>query len=258
MNSLQISYFLAVCKYNSFTETARKLYVSQPAVSKQIFALEEELGVRLFNREYKKINITEEGQIFREVFEKNIALLNEAKTKTYQMTHQNHYALKIAVLQGLEPSHLLYPTLQRFKQLHPDVNISLECLSHENLNSAIRLNQLDYVITLYPEVANDNLVHTHELYQTKLAFTVYQNHPFFNKTSLTKDDLKNQKILISTTGTKAPENFFAILQDTCDIKESQLISLSSIDEVISYLAAVALRFYLCKHAFTRKILNRFH
>ena len=58
MNDLQIDYFMAVGTNLSFTKTSQELYVSQPAISKQIKLMEEELGVRLFYRNNKKTELT--------------------------------------------------------------------------------------------------------------------------------------------------------------------------------------------------------
>lgn len=237
MNDLQISYFLAVCKYNSFTETARKLYVSQPAISKQIFALEKELGVQLFRREYKQIFVTAEGKLFRDVFEHNLAAIDEVKSQVYQMKHENHQVLSIAVLQGLEPSAILYPLLQHFEQTYPNVNIQLECLSHEKLNTRLRMNELDYAITLSQEVMNDKLVHSHTLYSAPLAFTVHASHPLYQKDTITKEDLVRQTLLVSTIGTKDTSVFFDILFHQWGISSEQLNDLSSLDEVISYASS---------------------
>ena len=100
MNDLQITYFLALCRYKNFSETARRLYVSQPAVSKQIFSLEEELGVTLFKREYKNIDLTKEGKILQETLEKTVQMIQDAKTRMYRQSHSQEYSLKIGVLQG--------------------------------------------------------------------------------------------------------------------------------------------------------------
>ena len=62
MNDLQIDYFMAVGTNLSFTKTSQELYVSQPAISKQIKLMEEELGVRLFYRNNKKTELTEAGK----------------------------------------------------------------------------------------------------------------------------------------------------------------------------------------------------
>ena len=65
MNTRQIEYFLAVADELSFTRAARRLYVSQTAVTQQIKALEEQLGVQLFERTKKKVVLTPAGIIFQ-------------------------------------------------------------------------------------------------------------------------------------------------------------------------------------------------
>ena len=116
MNDLQITYFLALCRYKNFSETARRLYVSQPAVSKQIFSLEEELGVTLFKREYKNIDLTKEGKILQETLEKTVQMIQDAKTRMYRQSHSQEYSLKIGVLQGLDIADLLPCRCRRFPQ----------------------------------------------------------------------------------------------------------------------------------------------
>ena len=61
MNDLQIDYFMAVATNSSFTKTSEELFVSQPAISKQIALLERELGVKLFIRNNRRTELTEAG-----------------------------------------------------------------------------------------------------------------------------------------------------------------------------------------------------
>ena len=62
MNDLQIDYFMAVATHSSFTKTSEELFVSQPAISKQIALMEKELGVKLFIRNNKRTELTEAGR----------------------------------------------------------------------------------------------------------------------------------------------------------------------------------------------------
>ena len=64
MTLSQIMYFLAVVKYKTFTQASDELYISQSSLSKQIKALELELGHTLFNREAKENTLTAEGERF--------------------------------------------------------------------------------------------------------------------------------------------------------------------------------------------------
>lgn len=62
MNDLQIDYFMAVATNSSFTKTSEELFVSQPAISKQIALLERELGVKLFIRNIGEQNLQRQGR----------------------------------------------------------------------------------------------------------------------------------------------------------------------------------------------------
>lgn len=239
MNDLQITYFLALCRYKNFSETARRLYVSQPAVSKQIFALEEELGVTLFKREYKNIDLTEEGKILQETLEKTVQMIQDAKVRMYRQSHSQEYSLKIGVLQGLDIVDLLRPVLQLFMIHYPNISVSLECLSHKKLNSMIRLNELDVILTLSRETRNDKLLKTLDIFSTELAFTVHESHPLYYAEKITTENLKGQSVLISTDGAKGSSSFINLLQTYYHITDRQFLFLSSLDELISYLTSGA-------------------
>ncbi len=66
MTITQFEYFMAAAKYGNFSEAANRLYVSQPAISKQIQELEKELGVTLFQRKYRSVLLTPPGEIIYE------------------------------------------------------------------------------------------------------------------------------------------------------------------------------------------------
>lgn len=234
MNDLQITYFLALCKYNNFSETARQLYTSQPTISKQISALEDELGVSLFKREYKNVCLTEEGKILRHTLELTVQMIQNAKTKMYQISHPEEYILKIGVIQGFDITNLIKPALLKFLNLYPNIYIFLECLSHQQLNSMIRLNELDLALTLFPEVCNDRLLETRKLFCTKLAFTVHASHPLYNAEKISRENLEGQTLLITTKGTRTSSSFINLLYTHYHITPDQLLFLSSLDEVISY------------------------
>ena len=70
MNLIQIEYFVEVARQLSFTNAANTLHISQPALSKQIAILEKELGVRLLDRNNRKVNLTDTGKILLEECEK--------------------------------------------------------------------------------------------------------------------------------------------------------------------------------------------
>ena len=68
MTRLQIQYFLAVARLHSFTKAAGELYIAQPSITKQVKALEAELGVSLFERDSRSVKLTEAGQLYQACF----------------------------------------------------------------------------------------------------------------------------------------------------------------------------------------------
>lgn len=68
-----INYFLSICTSGSFSEAAKRLYISQPTLSRRITALEDELGTELFSRKSTGISLTPAGKVF---YEEQTKLMN--------------------------------------------------------------------------------------------------------------------------------------------------------------------------------------
>ena len=81
MNTFQLTCFLAMADCLSFAQTARRLHVTQPAVTYQIKALEQELGVPLFVRKHRGADLTPEGCGFLEDARTILALETRAKSR---------------------------------------------------------------------------------------------------------------------------------------------------------------------------------
>ncbi|UUZ80409.1 LysR family transcriptional regulator [Paenibacillus sp. P26] len=79
MELRQLAYFVEVAKLNNLTRAAERLKVAQPALSQQIRNLEQELGVRLFNRSGRGVSLTEAGKIFFIGAEKTLSEAERAK-----------------------------------------------------------------------------------------------------------------------------------------------------------------------------------
>lgn len=79
MNFQKFQVFLSLCETLNYTETAEQLYTTQGSISKQIIALEKELGVILFNRKHRQISLTEEGRLCEFMFKRLWALFKKCK-----------------------------------------------------------------------------------------------------------------------------------------------------------------------------------
>ena len=84
MDFNQLSYFIAIARYGNFTAAAKAFFVSQPCISHQIQSLEKELGVRLFIRNTRSVELTAAGEIFLEDAKKMVDLMERAKNRLLQ------------------------------------------------------------------------------------------------------------------------------------------------------------------------------
>lgn len=154
MTSTQVTYFLAVVKFKTFTLAAEELYISQSSLSKQIKSLEEELGCLLFYRENKENILTDAGKIFLEYAE------NYSKEHHALITHLNELTLqpsKKAITLGVLPvisEYNIHNDLALFQALIPSSNIYINLLENqqESLLNMLHSGKVDSII-----VRTDNM-----------------------------------------------------------------------------------------------------
>ncbi len=162
LNSLKFFYYVA--RYNSVTVAAEKLFVTQGAVSKQLKNLEEALGHRLFIRDGKKLQLTEDGlalfdcceQVFPQIDQCLVQMAKEKKNE------------KKALILSCEPTiamKWLIPRLVQFKLRYPEIDISLLTAGGEadfkvqNIDLALRRNDFDWGKAIYSEkMADEHMV----------------------------------------------------------------------------------------------------
>lgn len=109
MNDLQIDYFMAVATNLSFTKTSEELFVSQPAISRQISQLEKELGCRLFRRNNQGTELTEEGRLYFDLFSKYKAEFINTKLKAERITGKNKAVMRVGFLEGWDLFNIIPP-----------------------------------------------------------------------------------------------------------------------------------------------------
>lgn len=125
MDIKQIRYFQAIAQYGSISEAARHLFIVQPALSRQIKELERELGIRLFIRRQKGIELTEAGEQLLKDCPSILQALNQAITNVKRAS-----GVKETLHIGIAPTYtwnpLVVAIIRDFCHSYPDINLSLE------------------------------------------------------------------------------------------------------------------------------------
>src|SRR5690625_4433593 len=124
MELRQIKYFIEVAKREHVTEAANALHVAQSAVSRQIFNLEEELGVDLFIREGRTVRLTRIGKMFLEQMEQAINVIDNAKQVVEEYIDPEKGTIHIGFSASLA-SYILPTAIYYFRKEYPQVNFEL-------------------------------------------------------------------------------------------------------------------------------------
>ncbi len=169
-----LRYFVAVAAHGSFNRASQVLHLTQPALSRQVKDLEDELGVPLFERGKNSVRLTEAGERFYDDARDLLARV-EAAVQKVRAEHREE-VLRI----GYAPSAtagILPRALQRFQAAHPRVRVELIDVNAPDMIRLAVQGQLDIVITLEPAVAAVSGFQWSELRKVTSVLVMRADHP---------------------------------------------------------------------------------
>lgn len=149
MELRQLRYFIAIAEQGSFSRAAARLHVSQPPLSTQLKNLEDELGVRLLERNNRGVTLTAAGAVFFEEARAALARLEHAKTRTLQADRGDAGMLSIGFV-SIADYGILPPALKNFRARFPNVEVELHELTTDAQIHELRAARLDLGIGLAP------------------------------------------------------------------------------------------------------------
>lgn len=164
----QIRYFIEVVNCNSFTEAAERCFISQSAISQQINALEDDLGVRLLKREKRKFSLTPAGEY---LYQNGPALLERAdrlRRETVRIGQDEEVPLRIGYLTGYEGKEL-QDTIFDYTEQYPEIVLSTAKYSHEDLFKGITSGEMDLVLSYQRRTFSENYENFHLRYVPCMA-----------------------------------------------------------------------------------------
>jgi DNA-binding transcriptional LysR family regulator len=139
----QLRYFIAVAEELSFTRAAQRLHLSQPPLSQQIQALEQDLGIRLLERDKRNVTLTEPGRLFLEQARQILAMAEDARTRVTEAAAGFSGQLKLAYTVSVSFHPALPQTLLRLGQRAPNIRVWLSEMYTEPQFAAVRSGQID-------------------------------------------------------------------------------------------------------------------
>ncbi len=184
-NNLQA--FLAVADAGSFSRAAQRLYLTQPAVSKRLASLEDELGLRLFDRIGRKVSLTHAGS----------SLLPRARELLLQAQDMKHLASNLTeevsgpLILGTSHHiglHRLPDVLKQYRSEYSDVQLDIRFMDSEAACRAVEKGELEMAIVTLPTDSPSNL-QIRELWEDKLCFVTAPEHELAGKREVSLEEL---------------------------------------------------------------------
>ncbi|WP_425058986.1 HTH-type transcriptional regulator HdfR [Sporomusa carbonis] len=197
--------FVIVAQYLSFTEAAKRLFIGQSALSRQIADLEDELGVDLFIRHHRSLELTAAGKTLLKEGKNLINQVAEVIEKTRQAQQGIRGSLKIGCF-GIE-SAFLPQALKRFRSLYPQISIDICVLTLKMIKDALEREELDLGFTVFlGNECKSNGFMRRLIHRTPLCFLLPNGHPYSGKTSLDISALAQDPFILLSED-ECPEGF---------------------------------------------------
>lgn len=151
MELRHLRYFLAVAERGHVTRAAEALHVSQPTLSQQLRQLEEEIGVPLFDRLGRHLQLTQPGQIFRQRALRALQELEEARVAIEELEGLQRGDVRVGTVQTVN-AYLLPKVLARFSMHYPGVGIRIDERSADEIEAGVLNGTMAFGLSFIPPI----------------------------------------------------------------------------------------------------------
>jgi len=235
MNFEQLRGFYAVAEEGSFTKAAKKLFLTQPAISLQVRALEEELEEQLFKRTGKSVYLTQAGEILKIHVKSIFDSLEDAKTQVSELQGLLRGRLVIGCSDTIT-IYILAPILQAYNKQYPKVEIAIRNKTSLEVAELVLTGMVDFGIVTLP-IKNSQL-HSEVLFRCADVAICSSEHPLAERESISLAELSQYPLLLLEPGSNS-RSLLEKAFSACNVPLSPAMDLGSID-VIKKMVSISL------------------
>ena len=193
MEFRQLRYFVAVAEELNFSRAAKRLYISQQALSKQILNLENELEIQLFDRTKHQVKLTEAGAVFLKESRQLLDRVQKAVQLSKRAARGEIGKIKVSFVASA--LHLILPKILRiFRESYPDVEIIMnENCTHDQVQALLK-NESDLGFLYLP--IEDKYFNIQPILEESLAIVLPKEHLLSTLEKLPLKALKNESFIL--------------------------------------------------------------
>ena len=193
----QLETFLEVARLSSFSRAAERRFRTQPAISSQIRALEEEVGAKLLDRSGGKVAVTAPGKVFQKYAEETLEQRRVVLIALAEMHRVPRGEIVVSANEGT-CLHILPEVFADFKRQYPSVAVSVKRLEHNKNLEAIIDNSCDFGVVSLP--VNDKRLTVVPIHRDELVVIAPPDHPLAGQASVTVAEVVEYPLLLPKVG----------------------------------------------------------
>lgn len=232
MNIRDLEYIVAVGKHRNFSYAAEVCHVSQPSLSTQIKKVEEQLGVKIFKRSRRKVEVTPFGVKFINKAESVLAMLDEMKEMAEERSELLKGKLTLGAILTVAP--YVFPQIAKTVSAKaPAIHLILKESITEILIKELITEQIDAAIISLP--TDDNVFESIPLFNEPFFLAMPQDHPLAENQIIKDKDLKNLDLILLEEGHCFRKQALEVCKTTAAFENNmfQATSLETIRHVVA-------------------------
>jgi DNA-binding transcriptional LysR family regulator len=234
LENFRVVVFRAVAEQSSFRKAAEELYLTQPAVSLQVKALEEDLGVQLFDRTGTKINLTKAGRVLLECAQQTSVLLSQAESDIAALSGEHAGQLALGASTTIA-QYVLPRLLSEFCREHPRVHPTLISGNTEHIVEAVEKQKIALGFIEGPARSRD--VKTEPFLEDELVLIASTAHELSERNSVSCSDLASIPLLLRERGS-GTRHVIEMALERQGVKRSSLRIVMELDSTEAIKSAV--------------------
>ena len=224
--------FYVVANHCNITKASEELSVSQPAISKSIKSLEEQLGGQLFVRTKRGVILTEEGKEFYNYISHAIEYINNAENKFTDLINLETGCIKIGISTTLTKEFLL-PYLEKFHYLYPKISIQVVTDLTSELMPKLKMGLIDIIVLNLNDKNYGNDIDIIKCRKINDCFVVNNKYRDLTIKEISLKELNNYPLIVQSKGSNTREFLDNIARDN-DVVLKPNIELASYSLVVEF------------------------
>ncbi len=214
--------FYEVATTKSFTQSSKKLHISQPAITKQIQNLENQLNCKLFIRTQKGVTLTKEAESIFGDIKKGLNAFELAEKKISDVNSMITGTIRLGVSTTMTKTYLM-PYIKRFHKKHPNIVFEISTDPTSILKEELKKGKIDFIVAKFPPKINDDLEYT-KIGPMQDIFVVSKDYKKLLDKKLCFEDILKYPILLQ----KRPSSSRDYIEKFCEENHYKLHSIMEI------------------------------